>query len=161
MADSTGLSLLQPLLQANAANSAAAPNAVWASIRRVSLGKLIAARIDLPTSMERCALPQWRRPMVTCARLVLISSATFLTQSPTLKREDPMRQSAEPSLKTTLMENMSPRNLVLSIQTKACVPMDAKNMKMITSALGLGPKVNLNSLMPRQCSAALLRASEA
>ena len=98
--------------------------------------------------------------MVTCARLVLVSTATFLTPSPASKREDPMKQSAEPSLWTTFKETLISHLLVLLIQIRACVLMDAKSLIMITNALGLGPQVNLNSLMPRECSAAFLRTSE-
>jgi len=151
----TGMNSLQALLQANAANLAAAPNAVWASVRRVLLRENIAARIEQPTSMVRCALPKWRRPMVTCARQVLISSATFLSPSPTF-----LMQTAEPSLWTTFKETLISHLLVLLIQIRACVLMDAKSLIMITNALGLGPQVNLNSLMPRECSAAFLRTSE-
>merc|ERR1711992_43877 len=95
------------------------------------------------------------RPMVTCARQVLISSATFLTPSPTF-----LMQTAEPSLWTTFKETLISHLLVLLIQIRACVLMDAKSLIMITNALGLGPQVNLNSLMPRECSAAFLRTSE-
>ena len=98
--------------------------------------------------------------MVTCARLVLVSTATFLTPSPASKREDPMKQSAEPSLWTTLKETLLSHLLVLLIQIRACVLMDAKSLIMTTNALGLGPKMNLSSLMPRECSAAFLRTSE-
>merc|ERR1712156_186896 len=89
---------------------------------------------------------------------VLTSSATFLTQSVTLESLVPMQQNAEPSLKTTLMEILISWEVDLWIRTRACVFMDASSLITITDALGLGLEVNHKSLMPKQCSAALLRA---
>ena len=82
---------------------------------------------------------------MTCARQVLASSVTFLTQSPISKRLVPMRQSAEPSLRTTLMEILISWDLEKWIRIRACVFMDASSMITITNALGLGPKVNKKS----------------
>ena len=91
---------------------------------------------------------------------MLTSSATSLTQLTIPKSNIPMQQSAELSLKTTLMEILNSWKLGMWIRMRACVFMDASSMITITNALGLGPKVNLNYLMPRLCSAALLKAND-
>ena len=152
--------LLQALFQAGAGNSLPAPNAVWASATWVILRvkENMYARIDIPTSMEMCALTKWRSQKVTCARQVLTSSATSLTQLTIQKKSFLLQQSAELSLKTTLMEILSSCKLSLWIRIRACVFMDASSMITITNALGLGPKVSQDSLMPGQCTAAFLRA---
>ena len=152
--------LLQALLQTGANTILPAPNAVWASATWVLLRarENISARIDIPTSMEMCALTQWRSLKVTCARQVLISSATSLTQLTIPKSNIPMQQSAELSLKTTLMEILNSWKLGMWIRMRACVFMDASSMITFTNALGLGPKVSKDSLMPKQCTAALLKA---
>ena len=95
---------------------------------------------------------------MTIARQVLTSSATSLTQLTIQKKSFLLQQSAELSLKTTLMEILSSWKLSLWIRMRACVFMDASSMITITNALGLGPKVSQDSLMPGQCTAAFLRA---
>ena len=95
---------------------------------------------------------------MTIARQVLTSSATSLTQLTIQKKSFLLQQSAELSLKTTLMEILISWEVDLWIRIRACVFMDASSLITITDALGLGLEVNHKSLMPKQCSAALLRA---
>ena len=95
---------------------------------------------------------------MTCARQVLIGTATSLTHPTITKSLIPMQQSAELFLKTTLMEILNSWDLGLCLRIMACVFMDASSMITITNALGLGPKVSQDSLMPGQCTAAFLRA---
>ena len=98
---------------------------------------------------------------MTCARQVLIGTATFLTHPTITKSLIPMQQSAELFLETTFMETLNSWDLGMYLRKEACVFMDVSCMITITNALGLGPKVSKRPLIPRECTAAFLRAIDA
>ena len=98
---------------------------------------------------------------MTCARQVLIGTATSLTHPTITKSLIPMQQSAELFLETTFMEILNSWDLGMCLRIVACVFMDVSSMITITNALGLGPKVSKNYLIPRECTAAFLRTIDA